>query len=43
MPRLIKNISSGIKNNKLKTGVFLGLSAYWFVILAGTLIQLNFN
>ena len=43
MPRLIKIISSEIKKNKLKTGVFLGLSAYWFVILGGTLIQLNFN
>ena len=42
MPRLIKNISSEIKKNKLKTGVFLGLSAYWFVILGGTVI-LNFN
>ena len=43
MTRLIKNISSEIKKNKIKTGVFLGLSAYWIVILGGTLIQLNFN
>jgi len=43
MPKLLKNISSEIKKNKLKTGVFLGLSAYWFVILGGTLIQLNFS
>jgi|TARA_B110000259_G_scaffold177591_1_gene214942 hypothetical protein len=43
MSRLIKNISLEIKKNKLKTGVFLGLSAYWFVILGGTLIQLNLN
>ena len=43
MPNLIKKLPSKIKKNKLKTGVFLGLSAYWFVILGGTLIQLNFN
>ena len=43
MPDLLKNLPHEIKKNKLKTGVFLGLSAYWFVILGGTLIQLNFN
>jgi len=41
MPKLIKNFSSEIKKNKIKTGIFLGLSAYWGIILIGTLIQLN--
>ena len=31
----------GVKKNKFKTGLFLGLSAYWGVILLGTLIQFN--
>ena len=30
-----------IKNNKLKTGIFLVLSAYWGVILIGTIVQFN--
>ena len=41
MPILIKNLPSNIKKNKLKTGIFLGLSAYWGLILVGTLIQFN--
>ncbi len=41
MPHLIKNIPSKIKENKLKTGIFLGLSAYWVIILAGTLVTFN--
>ena len=41
MPNLIKNLPSEIKKNKLKTGIFIGLSAYWGVILIGTLTQLN--
>jgi|TARA_B100000780_G_scaffold223087_1_gene162195 hypothetical protein len=41
MPDLIKNLPSEIKKNKLKTGIFLGLSAYWVIILAGTLLQLG--
>ena len=41
MSDLIKNLPSNIKKNKLKTGVFLGLSAYWGIILAGTLITFN--
>ena len=41
MPNLIKKLPSEIKKNKLKTGIFLGLSAYWGVILVGTLIQFN--
>jgi hypothetical protein len=43
MPTLIKNLPSKIKENKLKTGIFLGLSAYWGLILIGTLIQFNQN
>ena len=41
MPSLLKNLPSEIKKNKLKTSVFLGLSAYWSIILVGTLIQFN--
>ena len=41
MPNLLKKLPSEIKKNKLKTGVFLGLSAYWGIILVGTLVQFN--
>jgi|TARA_B100000780_G_C20775972_1_gene308116 hypothetical protein len=41
MPSLLKNLPQEIKKNKLKTGIFLGLSAYWSIILVGTLIQFN--
>ena len=41
MPELLKKLPSEIKKNKLKTGIFLGLSAYWGVILIGTLVQFN--
>ena len=41
MTDLIKKLPSEIKKNKLKAGIFLGLSAYWGVILVGTLIQFN--
>jgi len=41
MPDLIKKLPSHLKKNKLKAGIFLGLSAYWGIILAGTLIQFN--
>jgi hypothetical protein len=41
MTDLIKKLPSKIKKNKLKVGIFLGLSAYWGIILAGTLIQFN--
>ena len=41
MPTLLKNLPSEIKKNKLKTSIFLGLSAYWVLILVGTLIQFN--
>jgi hypothetical protein len=41
MPTLLKNLPLEIKKNKLKTGIFLGLSAYWSLIIVGTLIQFN--
>ncbi|MDB9831528.1 hypothetical protein OAC19_00430 [Candidatus Pelagibacter sp.] len=41
MTNLIKNLPTEIKKNKLKTGIFLGLSAYWGVILVGTILSLN--
>jgi hypothetical protein len=41
MPDIIKKLPSKIKDNKLKTGVFLALSAYWGMILVGTLVQFN--
>ena len=41
MPDLLKNLPTEIKKNKLKTGIFLGLSAYWGLILVGTLLTFN--
>ena len=41
MPTLLKNLPSEIKKNKLKTGLFLGLSVYWSIILVGTLVQFS--
>ena len=41
MPNLIKNLPSEIKKNKLKTGVIVVLSAYWGVILVGTILSIN--
>ena len=41
MPDLLKNLPSEIKNNKLKTGIFIGLSAYWGIILVGTIISFS--
>ncbi len=41
MPEIIKKLPSEIKKNKIKAGVVIGLSAYWSVILVGTLIQFN--
>jgi hypothetical protein len=41
MTYLIKELPSRIKKNKLKTSIFLGLSAYWGMIFIGTLIQFN--
>ena len=41
MPDLLKKLPTEIRKNKLKTGIFLGLSAYWGAILVGTLIQFS--
>tara|TARA_B100001093_G_scaffold472121_1_gene494943 strand:- start:41 stop:166 length:126 start_codon:yes stop_codon:yes gene_type:complete len=41
MPDLFKKLPSSINKNKIKTGLYLGLSAYWGIILAGTLITFN--
>ena len=41
MTTLLRNLPSEIKKNKLKTGIFLGLSAYWGIILLGTFINLS--
>jgi len=39
MPDILKNLPSEIKKNKLKTGIFIGLSAYWGIILIGTFVS----
>ena len=41
MPELFRKLPSEIKKNKLKTGIFLVLSAYWGIIIVSTLIQFN--
>ena len=41
MPDIIKKLPSKIKDNKLKTVIFLALSAYWGMILVGTLVTFN--
>ena len=41
MPDILKNLPTEIKKNKLKTGIFLGLSVYWGLILVGTLVTFN--
>jgi len=41
MPDLLKNLPSEIKKNKLKASLCVGLSAYWGIILIGTLVQFN--
>ncbi|WP_415321495.1 hypothetical protein ABXT63_02330 [Candidatus Pelagibacter sp. Uisw_092] len=39
MSNLLKKIPNQILNNKLKTGIFFGLSAYWGILIVGTLIS----
>jgi hypothetical protein len=41
MPDILKKLPSEIIKNKLKTGIFLGLSAYWGIILVGTFLSFN--
>jgi hypothetical protein len=40
MPSLIRNIPNQILNNKLKTGIIFGLTAYWSILIVGTFITL---
>jgi len=39
MANLIKNIPNQILNNKLKTGIFFGLLAYWGILIVSTFIS----
>ncbi len=39
MSNFFKKVPSEIKKNKIKTSLYLGLSAYWGVILASTFID----
>ena len=39
MPDIIKKISSEIKKDKIKSSIFIGLFAYWGVIIVGTFVQ----
>ena len=41
MPELFKKLPKEIKNNKIKSSVIFGLSAYWGVIIIGTFITFN--
>tara|TARA_B110001452_G_C15141762_1_gene397544 strand:+ start:360 stop:485 length:126 start_codon:yes stop_codon:yes gene_type:complete len=41
VPDIFKNLPSEIKKNKLKTSVIIGLSAYWTMILVGTVVTFN--
>ena len=41
MSELFKKLPTEIKKNKIKTSIYLGLSAYWGVILASTFINFN--
>jgi hypothetical protein len=41
MSSLLKNLPTEIKKNKFKISIFLGLSAYWGIILIGTLVKFN--
>jgi hypothetical protein len=38
---ILKNLPTEINKNKLKTGIFMGLFAYWGIILVGTLVQFS--
>ena len=39
MLSILKNLPTEIKKNKLKAGIFIGLSAYWGIILVGTFVS----
>ena len=40
MPELLRKLPSNIKKNKLKSGIIVGLSAYWGLIIVGTFVSL---
>ena len=40
MPELLRKLPTNIKKNKLKSGVIVGLSAYWGLIIVGTVVSL---
>ena len=40
MPELLRKLPTNIKNNKLKSGIIVGLSAYWGLIIVGTVVSL---
>jgi len=41
MHDILKNLPTEIKKNKLKAGIFIGLSAYWGIILVGTFVSFS--
>ena len=41
MPKILKKLPSEISKNKIKSGIYFTLSAYWAVILIGTIITYN--
>ena len=41
MTNIIKKFPSKIRQNKMKTGIILGLFAYWGVVIMGTLKTFN--
>lgn len=40
MPELLRKLPTNIKKNKLKSGIIVGLSAYWGLIIVGTVFNL---
>ena len=40
MPELLRKLPINIKKNKLKSGIIVGLSAYWGLIIVGTFVSL---
>ena len=40
MPELLRKLPTNIKKNKLKSGIIVGLSAYWGLIIVGTFVSL---
>jgi len=41
MHDIFKNLPSEIKKNKLKADIFIGLSAYWGIVLVGTFVSFS--